>query len=179
MTHPPRRRAVLAIGLLSAALSGCGFRPVYMRTASGKPGVAERELAAIDVALISDRPGQLLRQALQERFASDSVARHRYFLVADYRIAGEGVGVQVDNSPSRVRLTGTVNWVLTARDTAQARLTSGSAQSIDGYNVFNEQIFAATLQNEVVEKRLAESLADQVALQLATWFNRRADQAAG
>jgi len=62
-----KRRQVLAM-LAGAPLSGCGFQPVYMPTASGKAGVAQRELAAIHVALIPDRPGQVLRQALQSRF---------------------------------------------------------------------------------------------------------------
>ena len=48
------------------SLSGCGFQPVYMPTASGKAGVAQRELAAVHVDLIPYRPGQLLRQALQD-----------------------------------------------------------------------------------------------------------------
>ena len=64
-----------------ATLSGCGFQPVYMPTASGKAGVAQRELAAIQVDIIPDRPGQLLRQALQDRLemGSSGVAR-RYEL---------------------------------------------------------------------------------------------------
>ena len=63
--------ALAAVGL-SAVLGGCGFQPVYMPTASGKAGVAQRELAAVYVPVIPDRPGQLLRQALQERFGNDS-----------------------------------------------------------------------------------------------------------
>ena len=43
-----------------------------MPTASGKAGVAQRELAAVYVAIIPERPGQVLRQALQERFGDDS-----------------------------------------------------------------------------------------------------------
>ena len=48
-----------------------------MPTASGKAGVAQRELAAIQVDLIPDRPGQLLRQALQDRLemGASGVAR--------------------------------------------------------------------------------------------------------
>ena len=53
-------------------VAGCGFQPVYMPTASGKAGVAQRELASVYVPIIPERPGQLLRQALQERFGNDS-----------------------------------------------------------------------------------------------------------
>lgn len=173
------RRNVLTLGLMGAALAGCGFRPVYMPTASGKPGVAERELAAVEVGIIGERPGQLLRQALQQRFASDAGSPHRYRLTADFRIAGEAVGIQIDNTASRIRLTGSVNWALTSRDSARATLTSGSARTLDGFNVFSQQYFASTLENEVVQKRMAEALADQVALQLSIWFNRRAETGAG
>ncbi len=179
MTRNLPRRNVLTLGLMGAALVGCGFRPVYMPTASGKPGVAERELAAVEVGIIGERPGQLLRQALQQRFASDGDLPHRYRLTADFRIAGEAVGILADSSASRVRLTGSVNWTLTSRDSARTALTTGSARTLDGFNVFSQQYFGATLENEVVQKRMAEALADQVALQLATWFNRRAETGAG
>jgi LPS-assembly lipoprotein len=174
-----KRRGFLALLPVAATLAGCGFRPVYMPTASGKPGVAQRELAATEVAIVGERPGQLLRQALQERFASDAEPPHRYVLFADFAIAGEGVGILVNNIATRVRLTGSVNWVLRSRDSARAVLTTGSARTLDGFNLFAEQYFAATLENEAVQRRMAEALADQVALQLATWFNHRAEAAAG
>ena len=75
MRRLPRRR-MLALAA-AAALSGCGFQPVYMPTASGNAGVAQRELAAIQVALIPDRPGQLLRQALQDRLETGEPAGWR------------------------------------------------------------------------------------------------------
>lgn len=178
MTKSLCRRNVLTLGLGATVLAGCGFRPVFMPTASGKPGVAERELAAVEVALMADRPGQLMRQALQQRFASDAGPPHRYVLVCDFRIAGEAVGFQSDNSVTRVRLSGSVNWTLKTRETVGVVLTTGSARSLDGYNLFAEQYFAASMENDVVTKRIAEALADHVALQLGTWFNRRAETAA-
>ena len=173
------RRNVLTLGLTGTVLAGCGFQPVYMPTASGKPGVAERELAAVDVGLIPDRPGQLLRQALQERLASDAGQSHRYDLKVAYYIAGEAIGIQIDTSASRIRFTGSASWTLTARDAGRTQLTSGSAHALDGLNVFDSQYFAADMENSVVQKRLAEAIADQVALQLAVWFRKRASTAAG
>ncbi len=72
-----RRLLVLAAG---TSLSGCGFQPVYMPTASGKAGVAQRELAAIQVNLIPDRPGQVLRQALQARLEMERTAARRIIM---------------------------------------------------------------------------------------------------
>ncbi|HVC60870.1 MAG TPA: LPS assembly lipoprotein LptE [Acetobacteraceae bacterium] len=156
-------------------MAGCGFQPVYMPTASGRAGPAQRELAAIDVGLIPDRPGQLLRQDLQERLAADSGGTpHRYDLAVSFSIAGEGIGVEPDSLATRIRLTGTAQWTLTARDPSQTRVTSGSARAIDGVNVLDQQYFAADLDNEVVQRRLAAAVADQIAMQLAVFFRRRA-----
>lgn len=171
-----RRRRLLLLGA-GVSLSGCGFHPVYMPTVSGQPGVAQRELAAINVNLIPDRPGQLLRQALQERFegAGDSVAR-RYDLTVGFWIAGEGIAITPSSVATRVREIGNANWTLIAQDPGRTRLTSGYAKAVDGLNVFDTQYFAYDLESEAVTKRLAEALADQITLQLAAYFRKQAER---
>jgi len=168
------RRAFLALGA-GAALAGCGFQPVYMPTASGEPGPAQRELAAINVNLLPDRPGMLLRQALQERFegAGSAVAR-RYDLAVNFTISGTAVGIQHDNTVTRTRLIGRASWTLAAEDLAHTKITSGSALAADAENNFDTQFFASDLENETIQKRLAEALADQITLQLASFFRKRA-----
>jgi LPS-assembly lipoprotein len=174
-----RRRQVFAL-LAGAPLAGCGFQPVYMPTATGKAGTAQRELEAIQVGLIPDRPGQLLREALQQRFefSGDGVAR-RYDLAVGFTISGEGIAIQPDTSPTRVRVIGSANWTLVAQDPGRTRLTSGYARAVDGYNILESQYFAADMENDAVQKRLANALADQITLQLATYFRKRATAAAG
>ncbi len=169
-----RRRRMLALAA-GATLSGCGFQPVYMPTASGKAGVAQRELAAIQVDIIPDRPGQLLRQALQDRLemGSSGVAR-RYELSVAFGISGEGIAIEQDTNVTRIREIGTATWSLVAQDPGRTRLTSGYAKSVDAINLFDAQYFAADLGNEAVQRRLAEALADQITLQLATFFHKQA-----
>jgi LPS-assembly lipoprotein len=155
-------------------LSGCGFQPVYMPTASGKAGVAQRELAAIQVDQIPDRPGQLLRQALQDRLegAGGEVARH-YDLSVSFGIGGEGIAVEQTTIATRLRMTGSATCNLVAQDPGRTRLTSGSAKSVDAINIFDAQYFTADLENETAQRRLAGALADQITLQLATFFRRQ------
>ena len=166
-----RRRQVVALGL---ALSGCGFQPVYMPTATGKAGVAQRELAAIHVNLIPDRPGQELRQALQDRLelAGGDVKR-RYDLQVGFSVAGEGIAIQNDDTATRVRLIGTAIWTLTAQDSGKTKLSSGFAKAVDAMNILDSQYFALDLENEAVQKRIAETLADQITMQLAAFFRKR------
>ena len=169
-----RRGFFLTIGA-GALLAGCGFQPVYMPTASGKAGVAQRELAAIHVNLMSDRPGQEMRQALQERLemGSDQVAQ-RYDLTVSFGIGGEGIAVLSSTDATRIRFTGSANWTLTAQDPGRTKLTSGYAKTVDALNIFDGQYFAADLETEAVEKRMAEALADQITVQLAAYFRKRA-----
>jgi LPS-assembly lipoprotein len=168
------RRGFLALGS-AAVLAGCGFQPVYMPTASGQAGPAQRELAAINVGLMPDRPGMLLRQALQDRFeGTGNVVTRRYDLAVSFWIGGSGIGMQPDNTITRTRLIGRANWTLTAQDLAHTRITSGAAHATDAENNLDTQIFASDLENEVIQKRLAEALADQIALQLAAFFRKRA-----
>lgn len=171
------RRGVFILGA-TAALTACGFQPVYMPTASGRPGPARRELAAIHVNLLGERPGMLLRQALQDRFegAGDSTPQ-RYDLTINYWISGEAIGVQPDSTVTRARVTGTANWVLTAQDPAHTRLINGSARAVDAMNQLDSQIFAIDMENQTIYKRLAESIADQISLQLAAYFRKRAASA--
>jgi LPS-assembly lipoprotein len=179
LEHPSlSRRHLLAALLPLTALTACGFQPVYMPTATGKPGVAQRELASVSVGIIPDRPGQLLRQALQQRMASDGGGQRRYDLRVTYWISGEGVSILGDSSATRLRLTAYANWSLVSNDTAQVRLTNGQARAIDAMNVFDQQFFALDLQNETVQQRLAEQVAEQITTQLALWFREQAAKTA-
>ena len=174
MTARLQRRRMLALAA-GATLSGCGFQPVYMPTASGNAGVAQRELAAIQVALIPDRPGQLLRQALQDRLemGASGVAR-RYDLIVGFGVSGEGIAIQPDTNATRLRMIGSASWTLVAEDPGRTMLSTGSARAVDALNILDTQYFAADLESEAVQRRLAEALADQITIQLAAYFRRRA-----
>ena len=174
------RMAVLPAGAaLSTSLGGCGFHPLYARAQSGGPGIATRELQAISVDIIPDRPGQLLRQALQDRFeGSGSGVARLYDLSVSYSIGGEGIAIQPDTSVTRIRLTGRADWFLHSQDPSRTLLAHGNARSLDAINILNEQFFAADLETEVVQRRIADAIADQITAQIASFFVRRANQTA-
>ncbi len=171
-------RRGFCLGLL-ATLGGCGFQPVYMPTASGKAGVAQRDLASVFVEIIPERPGQLLRQALQERFGDDSGTPSRYNLHVTFGIGGEGIAIENNNLATRLRLTGNATWALLGHDDKRTTLTSGSARAIDAVNVFDSQYFAADQEVEADQKRIAENIATQIATQLAVWFRQQAAKRTG
>lgn len=170
-----RRRAVLlGAGALGTSLGGCGFRPLYLPE-GGRGSPAANELAAVYVPVIPERTGQLLRQALQRRMeGSGTGIAKKYDLIANFQATGEGVGIQRDTSTTRIRVVGTAPWSLRVLNLEHTVLKAGSARSVDGYNILNQQYFAADLEGEAAYKRLAEALADQIVTQVAVFLRDRA-----
>jgi LPS-assembly lipoprotein len=161
----------LAVAVLTA---GCGFHPLYEK------GGASSSLSSIYVNIIPNRPGQLLRQAIQARLEGEqgSAAKH-FTLSVTYFEVGQGVGIEANNFTTRTRSMGTAVWSLHPADNAGAQLTGGTVRSIDGYNLLNEQYFYADLSEEAVQRRLAEALADQISLGLSLYFEKHAKSTQG
>jgi LPS-assembly lipoprotein len=165
-----RRRGVVTAAL-AALLGGCGFRSLY-GTVGDEPDVQAR-LAEINVLLIPERAGQLLRQALQTRLERGGAGLGRRFdLSVQVAVGSDAIAVQRDSAVSRVRLTATANWRLLALDPQRSTLASGVARQVDGYNIINQQFFAAELTGSAVQRRMMEALADQITGLLAAHFLR-------
>jgi LPS-assembly lipoprotein len=180
MKHLAGRRWVClgSAATLGTFLGGCGFQPVYMPTASHKPGVAQRDLSTVFVEIIPERPGQLLRQALQERFGSDSGTPSDYSLHVTFGVSGEGIAIESSDIATRIRLVGNATWTLIGHDDKRTRLASGAARAVDGLNIFDSQYFASDLETEAEQQRIAEAIATQIATQLAVWFRQQATKQA-
>lgn len=169
MTTHPRRLLIMG---LPGLLAGCGFRPVYGTGA--RATAMQADLGAVSVALIPNRPGQLLRQALQQRLeGSEGGQLKRYELTVGYSVAQDNIGIQRDTTFSRLRQTATAQWSLRALDPASTLLTSGTNRALDGANVIDQQYFAADIESDTAQARLAIAIADQIALEVAAFFRRR------
>lgn len=167
-----RRAALAGTG---ASLAGCGFHPLYAPAADGDPGPAETEMAAVWVPVIPERSGQVLRQALQQRLegAGSGVAR-KYTLSVNFGLYVDALAIRPDTTATYVRVTGTAPWHLTTVGLTPQPLTSGQAQAVDGYDILDQQYFAAMVENDTATQRLAETLTDQIVTALAIYFRRKA-----
>ena len=162
---------------LSAALllAGCGFHPLYDGAgarAQSHGGTVSAHLDGIYVELIPNRLGQLLRQALQERLDTDDGERKTYSLAVADSIDEEAISVLNSNSNTRTRAVGRGTWTLTAIANPGVPLASGSVRVLDGFNTLDEQVFFSVLENEAVQRRLADNVADQITQRVATYFRR-------
>ena len=163
MARSMARAAALA-GLVTAA--GCGFRPLYAPS-----GATNADIGRVFVDVIPNRNGQLLRQALQERLEGpgdgDSKA---YELTVSYIEHYEGIAIESDNVSTRTRITSEANWVLKKPGLLGERVASGSARGLDGTNSIAGQFFYSDLQTEAIDKRMGDTIADQIVQQLAAYF---------
>jgi hypothetical protein len=163
------RRTALLAGM-GSVLTGCGFHPVYM--SSGKDPEPAAGLAAIEVKPIYERPGQILREALLGRLRSEAGTPRRFDLNVNFWISGDAIGVLNFTQATRFRLIAYANWTLVSRDGKQTKLTEGSDRLVDGFDLFDTQYFALDLDNEKVQRRMAEAMAEQITLRLAMWFHQ-------
>lgn len=168
------RTISLGAGLgVSGLLTGCGFRPVYGTGANGRSDAAMTGLSQVNVQPIPERSGQLLRNALQQRLEGTGGGATKLFdLVISYSVSQEGAAIdRGDSIATRTRVVGMATWSLVAQDAERHTVTSGRARSSDGFNPIDLQYFYSDLQVEQTQRRVAEAVADQMALQLATYFN--------
>lgn len=162
----------IAAVVVVSGLPGCGFLPVYAPATDGRGASAETGMAQTTVALIPERSGQMLRQALQARFdrGSGGVAQRYELSVNGLSISGEPLAIQRDNTTSRVRVVGVAPWALTSLGPVRRTVASGQARVVDGYNVINQQYFASDLDSEAAQRRVIEALAEQITLRMAIYF---------
>ncbi len=151
-------------------LGGCGFRPVYAPANAGSPSAASG-LSSIYVALIPERSGQMMRDALQRRMELGGGGAKLYNLAVSFYVATEGASIErADSIPTRTRAAGIATWSLTTADAEQRTVLTGRSRSLDGNNPLSLQYFYSDLQGEQMQARLVEAVADQITATIATWF---------
>jgi LPS-assembly lipoprotein len=154
------------------ALSSCGFHPLYAPS-----GATNEALDEVYVDIIPNRNGQLLRQSLQDRLNTSDSGTKKYVLAVNYAVSSEAIGIQADTSSNRTRVIGTAHWTLKQPGLFGAKVTSGTARSVDGADVLDAQFFYASLAGQAIDRRMGDALADQIAESLAAFFRAHPDRA--
>lgn len=171
-------RSSFLVLLLLTGLGACGYRPLYAdraadRAAGPEAGVAA-QLAAIEVALIEDRFGQVLRHRLRDRLAPGGAAADRlYWLEVEYRRNVDELAFRKDETATLARLTYDARYTLRRGD---AVLTSGESRAISSYDLLRAP-YATVVAERDAEERIAQQLADEIALRLGMYFADRGDGA--
>jgi len=164
-------RRLLLSALPLILLAGCGFAPVYAPAGGGTP---MSQLGQVYVAVIPDRTGQELRQALQVRLeGSGAPSAKDYTLKISYGISASGIGIDPSTDVTFMRYQGQANWQLLSAVPGTPPLATGLASVQDGYSVIVDQYFYQSLETDALYQRMANNLADQIVVRLAAYFRAK------
>lgn len=147
------------IGLLALpALANCGFTPIYAE------GTAARAmLGSIVLGEVTDRMGFEMREQLELRFGKPTAPKYRLDVQID--VESEGLAITTDASITRFNLSATAIYSLTPIDSGAAIL-SDSVRSFTAYSA-TTSAFATRVAERDARRRLAVSMADQIAIRIA------------
>ena len=168
-----RRGAVL---FLLAAVSGCGFRPLYGKN-SVDPGVAA-DLSEIKILNVRaklpkyDRAAQEMHNLLRERINPDGAPeRPRYMLESRLDVTVARTGLKITEEATRARMTARSTFFLREAATKKI-LYQGTEQSVNSYNVADSQYATLAAENDAVRRAVRE-ISDAIRLRLAIYFERQ------
>ena len=174
----PSLRTASLVGAVAAALAaalavgGCGYRPLYgeQGTVAGAP--AREQLSQVKIAGIADRRGQMLRNYLLDRMnPRGEPASPRYHLTVVTVETSRITDSRADGTATRSDLIITARFNL--RDsTSDAVVFVERSEALATYNLLTAR-FASVVSEDEARRRVVEQLADQIALQVALFLNRR------
>lgn len=157
--HPKIRTLATLLLLLAVA---CDFRPVFVANAP-----VHTEMAAVEIALIADRTGQLLRNRLLDRLTPTGIPR--YLLSVQLTERKQNLAIRRDLTATRANLTLTAQFKLTANRTDEL-LLQGRSRSLNSYNISTFDFATLSAENDA-RHRAARAVAADIATQLAIYFD--------
>ncbi len=163
-------RRTLLIALAAAPLGGCGFHPLYGgRTA----GAYDPDLAAIKVATIPDRAGQILATSLRERFNPRGVnLPQRYVLNVTLTLARGDLGIQRNATSDRGEVIADADYVL--RESTSHKSFSGHVHTVSAFNILPDGYATEVAENDARKRALGDICDDMVTNLSLLMRNQRA-----
>ena len=130
-----------------------------------------RLLEKVEIATIADRTGQLLRHELVRRFKPrGSPGPDLYTLTVSLTEKTEGIGLRIDDTPTRVNLTLTAKFAVRDKATGKTGL-QGTEMSVNGYNVLGSD-FATVHARADARRRAITRVAEGITKRVSVWILR-------
>lgn len=156
MSYFSRRESLSMLGL--SLLAGCGFAPIY---AGGTP--ARALTGTIALGEVSDRMGFEMREQLELRLGEAQAPKYR--LDVRIEVESEGLAITPDAAITRFNLSAIATYSLAPIGGGPAFLTA-SVRSFTAYSA-TASAYATRVAERDAHRRLAVSMADQIATRLA------------
>ncbi len=159
--------AVALAVLVTLGLSSCGFRPVGQQQV-----VQTASFSQVFVLPIANREGQLLRNALTQRFNPyGEPSDPRYHLRAQLSLATRSLGVRAEGDTTRAQRVMTLSYDLINALDGNV-LDAGTLVEHVSYNVADYE-YLDDFALESAHQRGIEALAEQLERRLALFFQRQ------
>ncbi len=153
-------------------LSACGFSPMYGANSSKNNTAVKTELTNIDIAIIPDREGQYLRNALIDRFyVHGNPAAPQFRLVV--KEVDENVSnfdVTIDSEVTRRQLKLSTSMSLIDLDSGSIVLRR-ALQSITSYNVLESE-FSTIVTEQSARDAALDDIARQIERSVVLYFKK-------
>ncbi len=177
-----RCRALAAAALLMALFAaGCGFRPLYGERSGSASEPITADLAAVEVARIPDRPGQMLRNELNDLLNPARItAPTRFTLAVSLQERAQDAALDRSGLATRNILTLDANWSLADSSSGTVLLASRS-RSTTSFNVLSGQPqsqFSSLTSRQDARGRAINAIAYDIRSRLATYFGKHPGGAA-
>ncbi len=150
------RRGIL---LAPLALAACGFTPIY-----GRGSAAEALNGKILLGDVDDRLTFEFYEQLENRLGRANAPLFQ--LDVTLSIASKGLAIAQDNAITRYNLTGEARFALT-RLADDTKVLEDRIRAFTAYSA-TASAYATQVSKRDAERRLAISLADQIAIRLAS-----------
>jgi LPS-assembly lipoprotein len=170
-----RRSFLLAtVAIPVSALTGCGWEPLYADRAAGP---ADADLAAIKVAPIPERVGQLLALKLRQWLNPDGApVPTRYELRTLLQTTRLDLGTLQVGSATRARIEAYATFTLTDIASGAALFTSTS-RAADSFDIITNYYSNVVAEQDARERVIEEIRRDMVS-KLTVFLQRRTAEAA-
>jgi LPS-assembly lipoprotein len=154
--------AVLAAAL--AATAGCGFRPLYGSSSASNAA----ELSSVQINIIKDRSGQILRNFLLDRLTPRGAPSNaRYTLNVELIESKSDIAVRTDESATRSTLTIYADYKLTSNAGPEKGVHSGRVISVSSYNRLSSDYGTLASEQNARQRSLRE-IAEELRLRIAS-----------
>ena len=165
------RAMVLAMMILAqgAALSACGFKPMYGQN-SGAAVSTTTAFKTVDIVNIPDRNGQMLRNNLVDRMtprgASSAPVYKLNVINLQESIRGLDVTVRSDTTREQMKISGTLVFT----DVASGEILMEKPLSVRGsYNILESE-YTSRVSRQDLREDLIEKLARQIERSVAVYL---------
>ncbi len=163
-------RRALVILMLSAALAGCGFKPMYGDNATATSPSVMDKMATIDIRPIPDRLGQIVRNELVDAITPQGTSAPVFELALKVGEEREDVGIRQNAAATRANYRMSAKFELRELATDKVVLT-GTTWAETAFDIV-QQDYPTVIAQQDAQEKLAAELAEEIKTRIAVFFDK-------